>query len=118
MPEFNIEVINFEPAPDSTLLDYFQKRLTELYNNDKVTDITSARLILMWKKPPINTFIDYMMSADIPMPGRAYPSYHVCEVVVWINNVECIISYYTEVYFEGAIDYVINEALSRCYRYF
>jgi hypothetical protein len=115
MQNFNIEVLYFEPAPNSSLLEYFNKRLNELNDNPKVTEIKSAKLVLTYKKPlNFNTPNEYLFSTDIPGKGVVY---HICEVIVFIDNVECIISNYHDVYFEKAIDIVINEALSRCFRY-
>jgi hypothetical protein len=120
MQDYNIQVINFDPVPYSTLISYFNSRLNELAQNPRVTAIKSAKLLIMYRRPPINAPVEYLFSAEIP--GKSAPTYHTVEIVISIfngtNHVDCTISNYEEVYFEKAIDTVINEALSRCHRYF
>ena len=113
MINYNIEVINFEPVPGSSLLDYFNARLNELAANPKVNEIQKAKLILMHKRPPIGS-AEYLYSNDIPMPGTPHASYKVSQIVVIIEDVECVISNYDESLFESAVDKVINEGLRRC----
>lgn len=118
---YNIEVINFTPAANSTLLPYFNTKLNKLAENPKVKEIKTAKLILHYQRPP-NTSADYLYSQHINQPGSARLFYHICEVLVAIESkdnitVDCRISYYDEVYFTEAIDDVIDEALSRCFRY-
>jgi len=116
MTNYTIETINFEPVPNSTLLDYFNKRLNELAQNPDVNDIEAAKLILMYKRPPIGS-ADFLYSNDIPMPGTPQATYKVCQIKVIIENVECVISNFDESYFEEAVDKVINEGLRRCLIY-
>lgn len=116
MINYDIEVINFEPVPGSTLLTYFNAELNELASNPKVNEIQKAKLILMHKRPPIGS-AEYLYSNDIPMPGTPHASYKVCQIIVIIDNVECVISNYDESLFESAVDKVINEGLRRCLIY-
>lgn len=124
MQDFNIEIINFQPVPNSTLVPYFNARLNELAANPRVVEITTAKLVLMHHKPHhLHLPIDYLISTDIPMPGSIVPVYKICQIIVIIKNpddlnVECTITYYDENSFQHAIDFVISDALNRCVIYF
>lgn len=113
MSTYNIELVNFTPVPDSTLLEYFSDRLDELAANPKVSEIKTAKLVSTMTKPPITTPADYLLSQQV----NTIFLYHTCQIVVVIKNVECNIVDYDGSYFKIAIDKVINEALSRCFRY-
>jgi len=108
-------------VPNSTLVEYFNSRLNELADNDKVVEIKTAKLVLMNTPPPVNAPIDYLYSQHILNPSSIL--YHVCQVIVSIQSatagvVDCNIVYYDNFDFLKAIDDTVDEGLSRCFRYF
>lgn len=112
MTQYNIELLGFIPPPESTLVKYFNTRLNELADNPKVDEIKTAKLIASTQKL-IPSSLDYLLSQQVVN----YYIYHTCQVIVVISGVECNIADYSDSYFENAIDKVINEALSRSFRY-
>lgn len=108
--QYNIQLINFQPSPNSTLVDYFNQKLNDLA--DKGIVINSAILALSSKRPG-GDIENWLHSANINERGKIHNIFKVCNVVAIIKNVECNITTSTDNYFTATVDEAYNECLNR-----
>lgn len=108
--QYNIQLINFQPSPNSTILSYFNEKLNDLASKGIV--INSAILALSSKRPE-GDIENWLHSSNINERGKINNIFKVCNVIVIIKDVECNITTSTDNYFTSAVDECYNECLNR-----
>jgi hypothetical protein len=108
--QYNIQLINFQPSPNSPLVPYFNDKLNDLASKGII--VKSAILALTSKRPE-GDIENWLFSSNINERGKVNNIFKVCNLIVIIKNVECNITTSTADYFTASIDEAYNEILNR-----